>query len=762
MGDTLTFGNIVVGQSSDVTLTVRNNGTVPLELTGSPLVRLEDPNAPPQFSITQQPASSSLQPDASTTFALQFSPTGTGTKEAKIFVENNDADEGSYYLNLKGIGFVETPEISLAKDTSEIQDGGSYDFSAVTPVTIELGREETFTISNLGGNELILSGTPAVSISGADASLFSITEQPSTPIGIGSSSTFTIRFLPLVVGNYTAEVSIPNNDPSEGDFRFTATGQAVAPEISVFYGQEEVTSGDMTPIDGGSIRLFFTKTLNFRVYNTFGDGSLQFTGSPDKVTFEGADAGLFSVAQLPTLPIPAGQSGALNFLFAPDTEGMKSVDVSIPTNDPDEDPFLFRISATALPAAPDIGVQQDTNPIFAGDTFDFGAVELGGKKSLDFLIFNWGWADLLLDGIPPVAISGSDASDYIVLEQPDALVEGRFGYVHGTGFSIRFDPNSTGTKTATATIPNNDPDPAKSPFVFTITGTCTAPPHSSVTGQITLPFDLTEDRSCIVAVEPAHTMNPQKYRNILLSAAGTNFDYDYEVFNVPDGDTYLWACVDVNGNGVYHDPMDYLGFCGAASPLELPDDPNISISPGSRSGFDFLVAERQQQAPILDSAGDASFDYIDIASATISIDSTSISCSITVQGIPDQLVLDRSDTPPNYLEYRWAVYFDVDNNGIDGGDFRFGITSAKIAGDDEKLVDRAQILSYTEKTVAKKPGDAYWSDICDLDVTLSGDDTFIMEVLKSAHADLSAITETSTIYIDTFTYNGGVHEDTWP
>lgn len=71
----------------------------------------------------------------------------------------------------------------------------------------------TFTIQNTGSQNLNLTGSsPYVAISGAHASDFTLTANPSTPIAASDYTNFQVTFDPSAVGLRTATVSIANND----------------------------------------------------------------------------------------------------------------------------------------------------------------------------------------------------------------------------------------------------------------------------------------------------------------------------------------------------------------------------------------------------------------------------------------------------------------------------------------------------------------------------------------------------------------------
>lgn len=128
-----------------------------------------------------------------------------------------------------------TPEISVSGNAVVIADGDTTptttdhtDFGSVISCTGTVTR--TFSITNNNPcADLLLNGTPQpVTLSGPDASQFSIIVQPSlTTVGPGDITTFQIRFNPTNVGLCTATVTIPNNDPNEAPYDFVIEGTAM-------------------------------------------------------------------------------------------------------------------------------------------------------------------------------------------------------------------------------------------------------------------------------------------------------------------------------------------------------------------------------------------------------------------------------------------------------------------------------------------------------------------------------------------------------
>jgi sulfur relay (sulfurtransferase) DsrC/TusE family protein len=116
--------------------------------------------------------------------------------------------------------------VEVLPSNTNFSDGGSHDFGiAVTGSTTSV----TFTLKNTGYNDLILTGTPKVAVSGTHGAMFAITAQPTSPITAPTgTTTFTVQFLPTSGGVKIAALSIPNNDVDESPFNINLTGTALA------------------------------------------------------------------------------------------------------------------------------------------------------------------------------------------------------------------------------------------------------------------------------------------------------------------------------------------------------------------------------------------------------------------------------------------------------------------------------------------------------------------------------------------------------
>ncbi len=120
------------------------------------------------------------------------------------------------FMNVKGNG-----NLIIDGDTSPV----TTDWTDFISTNVNSSITRTFTIENTGNTTLSLSGSPIVSITGAD---FSITTQPATVVAANSSTTFVVTFNPSSIGVKTADISITNDDPTSGKnpytFRVTGVG----------------------------------------------------------------------------------------------------------------------------------------------------------------------------------------------------------------------------------------------------------------------------------------------------------------------------------------------------------------------------------------------------------------------------------------------------------------------------------------------------------------------------------------------------------
>lgn len=172
---------------------------------------------------------------AAGTYTIEVSHDGT------LLVDDETQSVGSQAFSIIMSGAVTAvpgPEINLKQGTTDIADGGNYNYGSKTTGT---DTDIVFTIENTGTtNNLTL--TIPLTISGTNANQFSIQAQPSTPVSASGNTTFTARFSPTSAGSKTASIAIGNNDSDENPYNLTLTGTGAVPDPcingSIIYNTE--------------------------------------------------------------------------------------------------------------------------------------------------------------------------------------------------------------------------------------------------------------------------------------------------------------------------------------------------------------------------------------------------------------------------------------------------------------------------------------------------------------------------------------------
>ncbi len=231
------YGDVALGASQTKDFRITNTSAdviPPLLLTGDPIIQISG-NHPGDFVVTTQPAGNALLGGDTRTFAITFSPTATGIRNAWVTILSNDVapdpftgvPESPYTFMIQGRG--DSPEIDVRGNSQPIVH------TSTTPTVVNHTRfdnihldggtqDRIYSIHNVGTKPLTVG---AVTISGAHASDFTVVANPIPSVPAGGFTTFTVRFNPSVVGPRTATVAIANNDLDENPYVFDIEGNGV-------------------------------------------------------------------------------------------------------------------------------------------------------------------------------------------------------------------------------------------------------------------------------------------------------------------------------------------------------------------------------------------------------------------------------------------------------------------------------------------------------------------------------------------------------
>ena len=183
-------------QSITRTFIISNESEGLLELTGMPLVELQNNNG--QFSISSQPVLSALNNGESVGFAVTFTPTSIGLDSATVVIANNDPDEAPYDFVIEAEGIAQAPILQVlgngmvienGDDTPEDADNTFFGYTAVTGGQIY----KEFELKNIGFDTLNLAAVEVQQV-GNHFSVFSgIQDNQLSP---GESTHVTLLFDP--------------------------------------------------------------------------------------------------------------------------------------------------------------------------------------------------------------------------------------------------------------------------------------------------------------------------------------------------------------------------------------------------------------------------------------------------------------------------------------------------------------------------------------------------------------------------------------
>ena len=410
---TVSFGDLTVGQSATKTVTVTNNGTEVLTVSGISVTGTG-------FSASGPKLPMSLSAGQSASISAVFKPTGANADTGKITIASN-ADGSPSLVALSGTGTT-TTAAELTATPSSIAFG-----------SVAVGSEETQTI------KLANTGSAAVAIakvasSGTGVSVSGMTA-PMTLNG-GQSTTLTVTYKPTSAATLAGSVSITSNasDPSMViGITATATSSTLAATPSSFSFGSVVVGSDTTQ----TIRLQNIGTSQVTISSL--------TPSVANVTISGI-----------TLPakLAPGTSATLTAAYKPTAAGSVAGKITV-TSTAVGSPTMIDFSGTA--GAASIQLTPSATSLI------FGNVTVGSSGTNQLTVKSTGNTNA---SISKVAISGTG----FVLGSSAASVI--LDPAQSETYTVNFDPKAAGSVTGTLTITSNA---ANSPMKISLSGSGAAP-----------------------------------------------------------------------------------------------------------------------------------------------------------------------------------------------------------------------------------------------------------------------------------------------
>ncbi len=318
--EALDFGDVYVGSSRSLNVTISNVGDAGLTIYG---VTTDND----KFSTTNI---TSLAAGESANVTVTFAPDVVGGQSGNLTISSDDPDEPAVKVTLSGNGIAKpaAPDIAVSP--------GALDFG---DVYVSSSKSLNVTISNVGDAGLTIYGVTT------DNDKFSTTNI--TSLGAGESANVTVTFAPDAVGPQSGNLTISSDDPDEGTVTVAISGNGMAkpaaPDIAV----------SPEALDFGDVYVGATRSLNVTISNV-GDAGLTIYG----VT---TDNDKFSTTNITSLA--AGESANVTVTFAPTGLGPQSGNLTISSDDPDEGTVKVGLSGNGIakPAA-DLQIFKTASP----------------------------------------------------------------------------------------------------------------------------------------------------------------------------------------------------------------------------------------------------------------------------------------------------------------------------------------------------------------------------------------------------------------
>ncbi|MEW6619684.1 MAG: right-handed parallel beta-helix repeat-containing protein [bacterium] len=141
--NSLSFGDVVIGTSKDLNLTIQNIGNAPLNITN--LTRISGSS---EFSVISYP--SSISANSSDSATIRFSPGSTGAKNATFRINSNDPDESTVDFTASGNGITPPPNQYTLNVNCNPTNGGWVSLNPAGGVYNQ-GQEVTLTANPYSG-----------------------------------------------------------------------------------------------------------------------------------------------------------------------------------------------------------------------------------------------------------------------------------------------------------------------------------------------------------------------------------------------------------------------------------------------------------------------------------------------------------------------------------------------------------------------------------------------------------------------------------
>jgi len=430
----LAFGEVVVNQTSTISLQISNAGSAPL--TVSNLVLEEE-----EFTV-EWGGEQVLAPQASVSVDVAFTPPDFQVYEGTLTIHSDDPQTPQLEVALSGEGVVPEEHYVVTQSAdnqsiiveSAVLDGEDLtDFDEIgvfTPAGLLAGATVVRTGQDLG-----------LSAWGDDAQTEDNVE------GFVNGEEMSFRYW-----DYSAqeEISAQVVSVEMGSINWTVNALTIL-HLSGISAPEPLIYIDPTEIDFGEVVEFNTSEEELTIRNI---GVEVLTVS----NIVSTDADHFTINFDQEFTLDPEESRVFTVTFAPDVDQVFEAELQITSDSPGRELSTVALSGTGLPTPPPILT-------LSADSHDFGEVQIGLPQTWNLTLRNTGYGTLDITAINP---SHADFTTNF----PEGGVE--LARNQARVVTVTFDPQNEAAYNETLTIISNHNDQEGSETIVTVTGDAVA------------------------------------------------------------------------------------------------------------------------------------------------------------------------------------------------------------------------------------------------------------------------------------------------
>lgn len=397
------FGDVRVGQTATLPVTLTNTGTGPLTLSA---LTLAGANAD-EVSVSTVALPIVLAPNGKKVIDVTFGPTVLGAATAKLVVTSDDATTPTLNLPITGNGV--SPTVSISPNA--IDFGGQLVGRTTVPRTVTIGNPGTGALTVLA---LTLSGSQATAFTLIDARVLPATIAP------GGSIDIKVAFAPTAIAEHDATLTIgtDSDDAPTGTVSLTGLGISTALTVSPM------------SIDFGTVHAGTASAPTAVVITNLSHDPIPLLDG----VLAGASAGDFQISPAAGTVAPDGGTATVNVTYAPAAGASSTATLTLQSSDP------------AIPQAVVVVSGRAVSSFLSADhpSLDFGTIEVGDRSGgKPVTITNTTTAPITVHSIT------AGTADFVV--DATAATTTIAAGEHAT-FTVAFAPGSAGTLSTTVSI----------------------------------------------------------------------------------------------------------------------------------------------------------------------------------------------------------------------------------------------------------------------------------------------------------------------